>query len=229
MTKRGDGAAAAGRAPTGHLHAPSLFDLDALAEVDAREAVDENTCELVAGTAHHMPVGDDTVIDLRDRAETRAPFPVRVVRSANRRTTVDARLVDGVIEVRVPARMSRADEERFVRELVARIEQRETEQAIDVVARAAQLAKRYGLPVPASIRFVDNQHSRWGSCSTDSGDVRLSSRLSRYPAWVLDYVIVHELAHLVHADHSPAFRALEARYPRAERARGYLHAKADGA
>lgn len=213
------------RARPERTDAPSLFDFERDTDPgpDVDEATDD-TCELVSG-----PVHDDDGIDSRDRPVAGPPFPVRVVRSANRRKTVHARLVDGVIEVRVPARMSRADEEHFVRELVARIEQRETERAIDVTGRAAQLAKRYGLPAPASIRFVDNQHHRWGSCSTDTGDIRLSSRLSRFPTWVLDYVIVHELAHLVHADHSPAFRALEARYPRAERARGYLHAKADGA
>lgn len=173
-------------------------------------------------------VDDDTVIDLRARGGARDPFPVRVVRSKNRRKTVHARLIDGVIEVRVPARMSRTDEERYVRELVDRIERRETQHDVDLVMRAAQLAKKFELPVPTSIRFVDNQISRWGSCSIDSRDIRLSSRLASYPLWVIDYVIVHELAHLVHADHSPAFQSLVARYPRAERARGYLHAKADG-
>ncbi len=173
----------------------------------------------------------DHIIDLRDpsRSLERPHYEVRVVRSAKRRKTVNARVVDGVIEVRVPARMSKADEKRFVAELVERIERRELEKQVDVGQRSRELAQRFDLPLPASIRFVDNQHSRWGSCSIESREIRLSSRLANYPTWVLDYVIVHELAHLVVAEHSPAFHALVDRYPRAERARGYLHAKADGA
>jgi predicted metal-dependent hydrolase len=184
------------------------------------------------------PAADEDVIDLRDTAVAepvaepvadRPPFPVRVVRSKNRRKTVDARLVDGVIEVRVPARMSKKDEREYVDELVARLERRESERAIDVEQRMRSLARRFGLPLPESIRFVDNQNQRWGSCSIESREIRLSSRLAKYPPWVLDYVIVHELAHLVVADHSAAFHELVDRYPRAERARGYLHAKSDGA
>lgn len=174
---------------------------------------------------------DAHVIDLRDGAAApiaRPKLPVRVVRSKNRRKTVDARIVDGVIEVRVPARMSKKDEHVYVAELVERLEKREFEKAVDVEARARMLAKRYDLPVPASIRFVDNQQSRWGSCSIETREIRLSSRLANYPSWVLDYVIVHELAHLVVAGHDAKFHALVARFPHAERARGYLHAKADG-
>ena len=192
---------------------PSLFDA---VHDDEQDRVDE-----VA----------DHIIDLRDpsRSLERPHYEVRVVRSAKRRKTVNARVVDGVIEVRVPARMSKADEKRFVAELVERIERRELEKQVDVGQRSRELAQRFDLPLPASIRFVDNQHSRWGSCSIESREIRLSSRLANYPSWVLDYVIVHELAHLVVADHSPAFHELVDRFPRAERARGYLHAKADGA
>jgi hypothetical protein len=69
------------------------------------------------------------------------------------------------------------------------------------------------------------QQRRWGSCTSSDGSIRLSNRLASYPSWVLDYVLVHELAHLVHADHGPAFQALVARYPLAERATGFLIAK----
>jgi predicted metal-dependent hydrolase len=161
-------------------------------------------------------------------APERPRFPVRVIRSPKRRRSAHAQLVDGEIVVRIPARMSKADEAVFVAELVERIEKREQRSAIDIEARTRDIARRYDLPTPASIRFVDNQRSRWGSCTIESREIRVSSKLANYPLWVLDYVIVHELAHLVVADHSPAFHALVDRYPKAERARGYLTAKADG-
>src|SRR5690606_21573544 len=96
---------------------------------------------------------------------------------------------------------------------------------VDLEQRARVLAQRHGLPHARSVRWTDNQRSRWGSCSVRSRDIRISTRLVDCPTWVLDYVLVHELAHLVHADHSPRFDALVARYPKAERAIGYLRAK----
>ncbi|MGH2805964.1 MAG: M48 metallopeptidase family protein, partial [Actinomycetota bacterium] len=77
----------------------------------------------------------------------------------------------------------------------------------------------------SDIAWVTNQRSRWGSCSFDDRSIRLSLELSDYPNWVRDYVIVHELAHLIVPDHSPAFWELVDRYPMTERARGFLIAK----
>jgi Protein of unknown function DUF45 len=148
-----------------------------------------------------------------------------VVRSRRRRKTAQAFLRGDVITVHVPASMSKADETRYVEELVARLTRRHRSDGIDLDARARVLADRYGLPRPAQVTWTDNQRTQWGSCSTDSGRIRLSSRLVELPGWVVDYVLVHELAHLAVPDHSPAFWRLVDRYPLSERARGFLIAK----
>jgi hypothetical protein len=150
---------------------------------------------------------------------------VEVVRSARRRRTVQARVVDGVLRVSVPAAMPADEERRWVEEMVRRIARRTTTGAIDLEARARRLADRHDLPRPASVVWSERQRSRWGSCTPSTGAIRVSSRLAAWPPWVLDYVLVHELAHLVAADHGPRFQALVARYPLAERARGFLIAK----
>lgn len=155
------------------------------------------------------------------------PLPVEVVRSSRRVKTVSARIVDGVIRVRIPAWMSPADEERWVRDVVTRIERSRRCGRIDLARRAAELADRYDLPRPRAITWSERQRLRWGSCTPATGEIRISTRLAGVPGWVLDHVIVHELAHLVEADHSPAFHELVARYPLTERAIGYLQALTD--
>ncbi len=98
-----------------------------------------------------------------------------------------------------------------------------------LMARAADLAARY---VPdanvSSVRWVTNQDKRWGSCTSGTGQIRLSHRLKGVPDWVLDAVLVHELAHLVHPDHSPSFHELANRYPRQHEAAIFLEGYALG-
>jgi predicted metal-dependent hydrolase len=153
---------------------------------------------------------------------------VEVIRSERRRKTVQARRVNGVVRVTIPATMTRAEEERWVAEMVRRLERSTGAEAVDLEERAAALAERYELPRPASIRWVDNQELRWGSCTPVDGSIRISSKLLAEPGWVLDYVIVHELAHLVVPGHGAKFWGLVDRYPMAERARGWLMARAAG-
>jgi predicted metal-dependent hydrolase len=154
-----------------------------------------------------------------------AGFPVEIVRSTRRRKTVQARMVDGRLRIHVPAHLSPAEEEHWVREMSRRFGRRRQAERIDLPARARRLARQLDLPLPAGIRWVSNQGARWGSCTPSTGQIRLSDRLSAFPSWVIDYVIVHELAHLAVPSHGPAFRALEHRYQRAERAIGFLIAK----
>ena len=151
--------------------------------------------------------------------------PVRVIRSARRRKTSQARLANDVLEVRIPAWMSAEEERRTVAAFVARFERRRAVAPVDLAARAALLAAEHDLPVPDSIKWVDNQSSRWGSCTSTTGAIRLSTRLAGFPAWVIDGVIVHELAHLAEPNHSRAFWELANRYPLTERTRGFLMAK----
>lgn len=161
-----------------------------------------------------------------DRVEgAPSSLPVEVVRSARRRKTVQAQVSGGRMRLLIPSWMSDQEERRWVDEMRRRFERQTQSADIDLTARAATLARRHGLPAPAAIHWVDNQHHRWGSCTVTSREVRLSRRLAAFPPWVIDYVIVHELAHLLHADHSPSFHAVVDRYPLAERAKGFLIAK----
>lgn len=156
---------------------------------------------------------------------TELPYRVEVVRSKRRRKTVSARLDGDVVRVNMPAWMSKADEERYVVELVERLERREQRENTDVVSRAATLARRYDLPAPSAVLWTPNRKSQWATCSTATGEIHVSERVAEFPAWVLDYVLVHELAHLVEPSHSSRFWELVNRYPKAERARGFLIAK----
>jgi predicted metal-dependent hydrolase len=151
---------------------------------------------------------------------------VRIVASSRRRRTISARLVDGVLELRVPAAMPMAERERWAERMWTRIERRlrrarPSDQRLERRARALNRRLFEGRLRWSSIAFAD-QRRRWGSCSVAAGVIRISSRAAGLPDWVLDYLLVHELAHLLEPDHGPRFWALVGRYPLAERARGYL-------
>ena len=152
---------------------------------------------------------------------------VEVVRSTRRRRTISAERVGDRIVIHVPARMSRAEEAEWVARMVRRVlagERRRRRGDADLLARAADLSARYlgGRAVPASVRWVDNQHQRWGSCTPADRTIRLSRRLATMPDYVVDYVLVHELAHLIEPGHGKSFSALMAGYEQLERAEGFL-------
>jgi hypothetical protein len=150
---------------------------------------------------------------------------VEVVRSAKRRKTIQARMVGGVLKVYIPASFTPEEEHHWVAQMLARMERRRSTDRIDLTRRARALAAQYGLELPRTIRWVENQAGRWGSCTPADRTIRISDRLGPEPTWVIDYVIVHELAHLSVPSHGPRFWALVNRYPMAERARGFLIAR----
>ncbi len=162
-------------------------------------------------------------------AAARKPV-VEVRRSQRRRRTVSAYRDGERIVVLIPARFSRAEEREWVDRMLERLEARDLRAKrtdAELVARAGRLVQRYlnDLPAasrPASIRWVANQNGRWGSCTPADRTIRISDRIMDMPDWVIDYVLLHELVHLVVPSHNARFWHLVARYPKAERARGYL-------
>lgn len=157
------------------------------------------------------------------------PVEVRIVRSKKRRKTIQAREVDGALEILAPASMSDAELQPFIDKLKRRVDRRRAKAELDdeaLARHAAELNRRYfdGKLRWKSIRWVTNQNRRHGSCTAHKGTIRISHRIAPMPRFVQDYVIVHELAHLVEPNHSKRFWKLVYRYPRTERARGYLMA-----
>ena len=152
---------------------------------------------------------------------------VEVRRSARRVRTVTAFREDGHTVVAIPSRFTRTQEREWVRRMVTRLASQELRRKpsdAKLQARATDLSRRFlgGRAQPSSIAWSAHQGRRWGSCSLADGTIRISTRLQGMPGWVLDYVILHELSHLLHGGHGPEFWQLLEAYPRTERARGFL-------
>lgn len=152
---------------------------------------------------------------------------IEVRRSARRRRTVSAFRENGRLVIAIPGKFSRSQEDEWVQRMVAKVrtgEKKKRVSSADLLERAEKLAAEY-LPEgvrPSSVRWVKNMSTRWGSCTPLDGSIRISDRLKKVPAWVLDYVVVHELAHLIVAAHDESFWRIVNQYPKTERARGFL-------
>ena len=153
--------------------------------------------------------------------------PVEIRRSRRRKRTVTAYREAGKVVVCMPATFTKAQEEHWVSTMLGRLDATDARRRPSddrLLARSRELARRYldGRAEPASVRWSGNQNARWASCTPTDASIRVSDRLKGVPHWVLDYVLIHELVHLIVAHHSDEFWALVNRYPRTERARGFL-------
>lgn len=157
--------------------------------------------------------------------------PVEIRRSTRRRRSVQAYRDGESVVVLMPAALAADERDEWARRMVERVleQERRRDRAVprgdeQLAERARELSEAYldGRARPASIRWVGNQRTRWGSCTPSTGQIRLSDRLQRMPPWVIDYVIVHELTHLLVPGHGPRFRELCERYPHTLKAQGFL-------
>ncbi|GAB3187599.1 M48 metallopeptidase family protein [Nesterenkonia suensis] len=152
---------------------------------------------------------------------------VLIIRSTRRSRTVTADQVDGVLRLRVPARLSRAQVDEHARAFQQKLRRRADRRRRsddELMRRARELSREHldGVPEPTSVVWSDRQTTRWGSTTSTDGSIRLSSRLQEMPLWVQDAVLVHELAHLIEPGHGPRFQALVERYPRTREADAFL-------
>jgi predicted metal-dependent hydrolase len=205
----------------------TVSEQESLFAVEA-DRVDPGPAPAPGPTTSHKPEAEvETNDEVRaGRGPVSAP-EVEIVRSTKRRRTVSAHRVGDRIVVSVPARLSRAQERHWVTTMVERVlagEQRRRPSDGALMERGTLLSERYlgGRATPSSVRWVDNMASRWGSCTTADATIRLSRRLEGMPEYVVDYVLLHELAHLLVPGHGPAFWRVLAGYDSLDRARGFL-------
>ena len=159
------------------------------------------------------------------------PTEIKVIRSSRKTLSLEI-TKEAQVLVRAPYRLSQLEIERFVQEKADWIEkhlkavrnkledrqkhpvrllgmediQRLADEAMSVLpAKATYYAPKVG--VAFGRITIRNQRTRWGSCSS-KGNLNFNYRLAYMPPAVLDYVVVHELAHLRHMDHSKEFWAL---------------------
>ena len=125
----------------------------------------------------------------------------RVIRKERRRRSISAYRQGGVIEIHIPARMSRRQEIEIIPEMIAMVLRREArERKTDLqlmqigVEQLATYLPEFDI-YPASINWR-SMNERWGSCTTVDRTIRISDRLVGSPSYVLNYIIFHELIHL---------------------------------
>ncbi len=155
---------------------------------------------------------------------------IKIIRSPKRKRTVSAQLNNGVLSVMAPATISDGNLEKIISRLKKRIINRKLKRDLNVKDDLKEVAEKLnrkffgGRLKIDSIEYSTNQNSRFGCCNFKTGKILISHRLAKMPDWVRDYVIVHELAHLIIPNHSRAFQELTAKYNLKERAIGYLMA-----
>ncbi len=168
--------------------------------------------------------------DAMDTTEVRALLEagdIEIRRSARRRKTISLTGAPGAWVLAVPQRWRPEGNLGQIAELITRLEKRRgrpRQSDAQLWERTLELNTCYfadGI-APASVVWVENQRSRFASTTPATGAIRVSNMLREVPDWVLDSVLVHELAHLRQADHSARFKELTARYPRTGEAQTYL-------
>jgi predicted metal-dependent hydrolase len=166
----------------------------------------------------------------RKRKESSLPAGLpefKVIRNQRRKRSMSAYRHAGVIEIHIPAKLSKRQELEVIPEMIGMVlrrEARERKSDKQLLEIGMQLLSKY-LPefvtTPASINWR-NMSERWGSCTTVDRTIRISDRLIGAPIFVLNYIIFHELIHLQVIGHNDQFKDYLNRYEDQARAEAFL-------
>lgn len=154
---------------------------------------------------------------------------IEIIRSKKRKKTVQAKIVDDTLRIYLPSGLSKKEESKWIQKMKTQIEKKQRKHQLnntnDLQKRAERINNQYfDGSLSFSIQFVTNQTTKHGSCTPSSKRIRIADEIADYPAYVQDYLIMHELTHLIYPNHSKAFWEKVNEYPYVERAKGFLHA-----
>ncbi|HNW39709.1 MAG TPA: M48 family metallopeptidase [Candidatus Omnitrophota bacterium] len=155
---------------------------------------------------------------------------VKIIRSQRRRRTVSARLVKDVLLVNAPLMISQQRLAEIIDGFKLKFARKKIKSELDKSHSLADLARELNIKYfdnklkIESIEYVTTQNSRFGCCNYRTAKIRISHKVGLLPKWVKNYVLIHEMAHLIQPNHSRAFWEIVGRYRLTERARGYLMA-----
>ncbi len=144
-------------------------------------------------------------------------------------------MVDDTMHINAPVGMPQEKLQKIIDQFKTRFEKRKLKQELNKTTKtlqetAQQLNRQYfsGSLEIKSIEYSVNQDRIFGICNHRTKNIKISYRLKEMPDWVRNYVIMHELAHLVEPNHGENFWNLVYQYKLTERAKGYLIAKGLG-
>ena len=153
---------------------------------------------------------------------------IEVRRSTRRKKTIEAYRNGEKVIVSIPAKMSQREANQVVDEMVKKILHDESSLNNEqLFIRAQQLNLQYldGKAVPTSVQWSSRMSRIWGACTIEDKTIRISDRLRDAPAYALDYLLLHELIHILIPGHGPDFKELLERYPELARAEGYFEGR----